>query len=136
MIVLDLICSAGHRFEGWFASVEAFDAQTVKQLVNCTHCNTADVRRLPSTPHLVKTGGASTVPDQSDVDLARFVEQLRRIADASEDVGDQFPEEARRIHYHEVPERQIRGQATRDETKELIDEGILVLPVPRKRETH
>jgi hypothetical protein len=136
MIVLDLVCSAGHRFEGWFASVDAFEAQALKQLVNCTHCNTADVRRLPSTPHLVRPASAPSAADASDAELARFVEQLRQMADASEDVGDQFPDEARRIHYHEVPERRIRGQATRDETKDLLDEGILVLPVPPKRETH
>ena len=68
--------------------------------------------------------------------MLKFIEHLRKVADASEDVGEQFPEEARRIHYQEVPERPIRGQVSLDETKELLEEGILIMPVPPKRETH
>ena len=62
-----------------------------------------------------------------------LVDQLEFLADASEDVGDRFPDEARRMHYREVPVRPIRGQATLGDTKELIEEGIHLLPVPKRR---
>ena len=137
MIVLNLICSAGHRFDGWFASCDAFDDQAGKQLVSCPHCNVTGVRRLPSTPHVAKSAGMPTVPDNGEAEMIAFIDQLRHLADSSEDVGEQFPGEARRIHYHDSPERRIRGLATLDETRELMDEGILILPVPpKKRETH
>lgn len=129
MIVLNLECVAGHRFEGWFASVEAFDAQVGKEMVNCPHCQSSDVSRLPSGPRVVKFAPQKL---SDDGELPRLAEFLRELANASEDVGDRFSEEARRIHYHETPSRQIRGTATPEQTIELIDEGIPILPVPPK----
>lgn len=135
MIVLNLVCVAGHRFEGWFASVEAFDDQAAKELVRCPHCNSLAVQRLPSTPYLAKQAphdGAMRT-DESDAEMRRLGEELRRLSDASEDVGDRFADEARRIHYHETRQRSVRGQATLDDTRDLLEEGILVLPIPAKR---
>lgn len=136
MIVLNLTCSAGHRFEGWFASGEAFDRQVEQGLVACPYCDSAAVSRLPSGPHVARK---VQPPEAIRRDEAQAViEALKAIAESTEDVGNRFPEEVRRIHYREVPERSVKGVATLDETRDLLEEGIPVmpLPIPPKRETH
>lgn len=135
MIVLNLVCVSGHRFEGWFASIDAFENQVAQHLVNCPHCNHADVKRLPSGPHVV-TRSTSPAPREDAEDVRRLLEGLERMADACEDVGDQFPSEARRIHASEAPQRGIKGSASGEELKNLIDEGVPVLPVPKKATRH
>lgn len=140
MIVLDLHCPDAHRFEGWFASAAAFEDQLARGLVSCPRCGATAIRRVPSAPH-VRTGQAAPAavpaarpapappPVQTDV-MARLVGHLRSLARGAEDVGERLPEEARRIHYGETESRDIRGSASRDEVEALIDEGIVVLPVP------
>jgi hypothetical protein len=135
MIVLNLVCSAGHKFEGWFASVESFDAQVRDDLVNCPHCNSQRIDRLPVAPHLTRKISETSSSEPAS-DLTGLVDLLDKLADASEDVGSRFPEEARRIHYRGTAARSIRGQATLNETRELLEEGIPVIPVPRKPRTH
>lgn len=141
MIVLNVLCEAGHRFEGWFASTEAFHSQCQRQLVNCPHCQTAQVSLLPSAPHVRRSVPAEVVPpspESMSAVAARLVQALSEAARKAENVGERFPEEARRIHYDEAPARSIRGVASHDETMELLDEGIFVLPapVPRDDEIH
>ncbi|HTY02266.1 MAG TPA: DUF1178 family protein [Rhodocyclaceae bacterium] len=134
MIVLSLSCMAGHHFDGWFASLDAFEQQARQELINCPQCNGTAIQRLPSGPHISKraaTGGSTTKGN-----LDRLVDSLQRAADLSEDVGDQFSDEARRIHRRESAERPIRGLATLDEFSELLEEGIPVLPVPGKKTSH
>ena len=135
MIVLNLLCDSGHRFEGWFASGEAFRDQSRRQLVHCPQCQTSSVSQLPSAPH-VKRGAGEPAPAQQPAQpmaaaaAAQLQQALVRMARQAENVGERFPEEARRIHYDEAPARNIRGVATADETRELLDEGIVVLPAP------
>ncbi len=131
MIVLDLICDREHRFEAWFASGEAFEAQRAAGQVSCPQCASRQIRRLPSAPY-VQTSSHSASPAEPNpaTIAARLVEALRKAASQSEDVGERFPEEARRIHYGDAEERAIRGKANNDDLRELIDEGIPVLPVP------
>ncbi|MBL8477801.1 MAG: DUF1178 family protein [Sterolibacteriaceae bacterium] len=135
MIIIDLLCDQGHRFEGWFASGEAFRDQSQRHLVLCPHCQTSSVSQLPSAPHL-KRGASELAPSAStqsvapEPALARLHEALASMARKAENVGTAFPEEARRIHYDEAPARSIRGIATVDETRELLEEGIAVLPAP------
>jgi hypothetical protein len=141
MIVLNLSCSGGHRFEGWFASADVFTVQCGQGLVACPVCSVAEIQRLPAAPRIRRFAAeASPVPlqqagtqlpgtPQSSTPQAITQALARLVADA-DDVGDRFPEEARRIHYQEVPERAIRGQATLHETRELLEEGIAVLPLP------
>ncbi len=139
MIVLNLACRGGHQFEGWFASAEAFRSQMDAGLVNCPHCGDADLRQLPSVPHVARQPRSEAAPqEQRERDGERLIRALRRLIDSSEDVGTRFPEEARRMHYEDVPARSIRGIATFDETRELLEEGIdvLPLPIPPKEETH
>ena len=130
MKVLDLQCTAGHGFEGWFASSEAFDAQRERGLITCPVCGDSDIAKLLSAPRLnlgaagkQKTEGASAESSPE----ARWMHAVRRVMAATEDVGARFTDEARRIHYGEAQERGIRGQATREQTEALLDEGIPVI---------
>ena len=142
MKVLDLRCANGHGFEGWFASDEDFMDQNGRGLVECPLCADKGVARLPSAPRLNLSGArAPQVPpastptiDARPADLqAAWLQAVRHLMANTEDVGDRFAEEARRIHYGEEPQRGIRGQATPEQRAELIDEGIEVvaLPLPR-----
>lgn len=158
MKVLDLHCSQGHRFEGWFGSEADFTSQLERSLVECPICGDRAVQRLPSAPrlnlgarstsgdagpgdHPNRRGGAvgpaatpagpTTQPVMQGGDMhALWLQVMRRVVENTEDVGERFAEEARRIHYGEVEERAIRGQATPEETAALKDEGIEVMPLP------
>ena len=136
MIVLNLVCLSGHRFEGWFASVSAFEDQAAKALVNCPYCNHTDIQRLPSAPLVARGTNHSESAPQPGQEVGAIISHLRRLADITEDVGDMFPDEARRIHHGQTQGRRIRGQASLDEVKDLLEEGIPVLPVPEKKQTH
>lgn len=132
MIVLNLLCDRGHQFEGWFASGDAFRDQSHRHLVLCPRCQTSGVSQLPSAPH-VKRGATEVAIAEKPV-LAPAMTQLHQalvsMARQAENVGERFPEEARRIHYDEAPARTIRGVATANETRDLLEEGIVVLPAP------
>ena len=144
MLVLNLACEAGHSFEGWFASASDFDSQQQRGLLSCPLCNSAQVRKMPSAPRLnlgaepsasaaASTSTSTSAPTPTPIDLQRQVLQaVRTMMANTEDVGDRFATEARRIHYGEAEERGIRGRATPDEARELADEGIdvVALSVP------
>jgi hypothetical protein len=134
VIVLNLVCATGHRFEGWFASAETFENQLKSGLVGCPQCGDPDVKRLPSGPHVASKNAMADSEQATEF----LLKAIRALGDKSEDVGDRFPSEARRIHYRETPARNIRGVASADETAELLDEGIPILPLPYppKDETH
>jgi hypothetical protein len=143
MKVLDLECGDGHVFEGWFASEEDFRNQRERSLIECPVCGTASVSKKLSAPRLNLAGFTSedAAPAQATVALAGAEQTLqaawmtmaRRVLASTDDVGERFAEEARKIHYGESKERGIRGQATRAETESLIEEGIAVMqcPVPQ-----
>jgi hypothetical protein len=147
MIVFDLLCGAGHRFEGWFGSADDFARQRSRKLLSCPACGTPHVERVPSAtranlgapePKPAKTPAAPVkTPDMEGKDPFAVAQMLySRMLDElltkSEDVGKDFPAEARKIFYKEAPTRAIRGQASNEEHQELVDEGIPVarLPVP------
>jgi hypothetical protein len=130
VIVLDLLCKAGHRFEGWFASQESFSEQQQTGLLCCPDCGSRDVSRLPSAPHVQRSGATSApAPAQQNP-----LDALRELARSSEDVGAGFPDEARRIHYGDAAARPIRGMASVREALGLLEEGISVLPLPAQKE--
>ena len=135
MKVLNLQCAHSHGFEGWFASEEAFQDQLQRGLVECPLCGETEVRKMLSAPRL-NLGAASPEPRQEVVTApdaalqAAWMKMARHVMANTEDVGERFAEEARRIHYGESEKRGIRGQATRGETEALIEEGIGVLPLP------
>jgi hypothetical protein len=139
MIVYDLKCGGGHRFEGWFASAEDFISQKGRQILNCPTCADGEIERMPSATRInVGAVEKPPAPVQSESKDAFAIAQmlyskmLDELLSKSEDVGRQFPEEARRIYYDETPARAIRGVATQAEHDELVEEGVPVarLPVP------
>jgi len=135
MKVLNLRCAHDHRFEGWFSSDEDFATQGDRGLVACPLCGDLDVQRLPSAPRLNLSGGRESdvaVPTVADTVQQKWMQAVRHMMAHTEDVGERFPEEARRIHYGEIKERGIRGRASRDEAQALAEEGIevMALPVP------
>ncbi|MEN7527254.1 DUF1178 family protein [Cupriavidus sp. DL-D2] len=144
MKVLDLRCAQDHRFEGWFASEEDAQSQLSRDLVQCPVCGDHAVSRLPSAPRLNLSGAtAKPAPTQSrqgeavpadaqqlmQALQATYLKAVRQVMAQTEDVGDRFVEEARRIHYQEAPERGIRGSATPEDAQALADEGIDTFPL-------
>src|SRR5688572_4649969 len=149
MIVFDLLCVSGHRFEGWFSSAGQFASQKKRRLLECPTCGSAEVKRVPSAtranlgaqpPQVQKSPKApEKTPEMEGKDPFAIAQMLySRMLDElltkSEDVGKSFPDEARKIFYEQAPARGIRGEATAEEHDELVDEGIPVarLPVPSK----
>ena len=135
MKVLNLQCSHSHSFEGWFASEDDFQGQLARGLVECPLCGDTGVSKMLSAPRL-NLGAAQPAPRQEVMSApatalqAEWLKVVRHVMANTEDVGDRFAEEARRIHYGETGERGIRGQASREETEALLEEGIAVLPLP------
>ena len=131
MIVFELICSEHHRFEGWFASGEEFDHQKARGLLSCPVCGGGSVEKLPTAKLQKARQPTERNPEKQaqagQMSLAGFVDYVLM---NSEDVGDAFPEEARKIHRELAPKRAIRGTASRSETSALIDEGVPVMPLP------
>jgi hypothetical protein len=141
MKVLNLRCANGHGFEGWFASEDDFLDQNGRSLIECPLCADRVVTRLLSAPRLNLSGArdghapaATAEPAvQPSEPPAAWLAGVRAMLARTEDVGERFAEEARRIHYGEKPERGIRGRATAEQREALHDEGIetFSLPVPR-----
>jgi hypothetical protein len=137
MKVFNLSCENNHPFEGWFASADEFDRQLVVKMVECPVCGSHAVRKLLSAPRLnlgaeapeSSAKQAVAMPNDSTTQ-AMLLQMARHIHANTEDVGERFPEEARRIHYEEAPKRSIRGLASRDDAAQLAEEGIEVMPVP------
>ena len=135
MKVLNLRCAHDHRFEGWFDSEDDFQSQHERGLVECPLCADKTVTRLPSAPRLNVSNLRESVAVQAPEDglvkaQSRWMRAVRHLMDNTEDVGERFPEEARRIHYGEVQERGIRGQASPEDADALREEGIEVMAVP------
>jgi hypothetical protein len=140
MKVLNLRCANGHGFEGWFGSEDDFLDQNGRGLLECPLCADKVVTRLPSAPRLnlsaarekapAETPPAPPAPPQAADLQAAWLKAVRELVARTEDVGERFATEARRIHYGETPERAIRGQATADEREALRDEGIEIMALP------
>jgi hypothetical protein len=148
MKVLNLRCANGHGFEGWFASESDFLDQNGRGLIECPLCADHAVTRLPSAPRLnlsvakqgpsvvAEPGAPGSVPAVAaqPADLqAAWLQAVRQLMAKTEDVGERFSEEARRIHYGETPQRAIRGQASEAQREALHDEGIEVVSIPLPR---
>ncbi|NLP65864.1 DUF1178 family protein [Paraburkholderia sacchari] len=141
MKVLDLQCPDGHRFEGWFASADDFESQLSRKLVECPMCGATKVSRVPSAPRLNLSGASGTssaagqAPQSNQAAQAaqwqaHAMRVMREVLEKTENVGDRFAEEARRIHYNEAPARNIRGVASAEDAQALVEEGIDVMPLP------
>jgi len=135
VIRYELSCDNGHGFEGWFASAGDFDRQCERALVSCPACGSTHVakqlmapsvataRRKERRQELVMQAGQREM-------MSRLREAVSAIRANSEDVGERFPEEARKIHYGEAEERGLIGRATPHEVRELLEEGVEIAPLP------
>jgi hypothetical protein len=136
MKVLNLRCANGHGFEGWFASDDEFMSQNGNGLVECPLCSDRVVSRTPTAPRLHLSGARDAPVEAKPIEAkpvdpqAVWLQAVRHLLANTEDVGERFPEEARRIHYGETAQRGIRGQATADQRQALLDEGVEVMSIP------
>jgi len=145
MIVFDLHCEGGHRFEGWFGSAKDYASQKKRGLLSCPTCGGTAIERSLSAPRLnmgaqepkkpKQQAPAQKTPEMEGKDpfaVAQILysRMLDEILTKSEDVGSKFPDEARKIFYSESPARAIRGQATQEEHDAMVDEGIPVARFP------
>lgn len=137
MKVLDLQCAHGHAFEGWFASEDDFVSQCARSLVQCPACGNAEISKKLSAPRLnlgaeepVPAASTELVPASPEQQAltAAWMEIARRIVAHTDDVGERFATEARRMHYGDAEERAIRGKTTPEEARALVEEGIEVMP--------
>lgn len=144
MIVFDLSCTHGHRFEGWFGSSGDFEDQRKRGLLCCPSCGSSDVNKAPMAPAVPAKGNQrqevlppETRPMANTPMLPEVQKALAALAKAQAEalrsstwVGDKFAEETRKMHYGEKDEAPIHGQASLAEAKALIEEGVPVAPLP------
>jgi len=135
VIKYSLGCENGHVFEGWFAQSADFDRQVESGFLTCPVCNSTAISKSLMAPS-VSTARKKEAKQELAMNMARhevmakLKEAVAGIRASSEDVGEKFPEEARKIHYGEADARGIIGKASFDEVRELIDEGIDIAPLP------
>ena len=129
MIRFALSCAGDHQFEGWFKDGATFERQAGEHGIACPVCGGTDVRKAIMAPAVARGGEA-----REQAKAAMMLQMLRQVREHVErnfdNVGERFPEEARRIHYGETEPSDIFGQATLAEAKELHEEGINVRPLP------
>ncbi|HEY2035020.1 MAG TPA: DUF1178 family protein [Rhizomicrobium sp.] len=133
MIAYSLNCAKGHEFEGWFSSSSAFDEQEKDGKLVCPMCNSRKVTKGIMAPALSSSvGKQKSTPSPGEMrKMRQFMTGLRKYVEENADnVGEKFPEEARKIHYGEIEERPIYGQASPEEAADLVEEGIDVAPLP------
>lgn len=155
MIKYALVCDAAHEFESWFASSESYDTQVRRGFVTCPYCQSPKISKAVMAPNVARTDKASrdralrppepsndagapgvqpqqmALLDERQQALREMIRELHeKIVESSDDVGAAFPEEARRMHDGETPARSIRGKASFEEARALLEDGIPVLPIP------
>jgi hypothetical protein len=155
MIHYNLRCKTGHAFESWFQSSSAYESQEKRKLVNCPVCGSADVERAIMAPQIVSKKGREFAPSEpvpapalpatevsppapstpllmaQERELRAKLKELRdHIVKTADNVGERFPNEARKMHYGDIEHRPIYGEASPDETRALLDEGVEVMPLP------
>jgi hypothetical protein len=130
MIAYNLRCEKHHEFEAWFSSSAAFDDQAAAGLVACPRCASTKVEKAPMAP-AVSGAKKSVLNDAEHKKLRQFVAGMKKyIKENADYVGKDFPEEARKIHYGESEERHIYGEASVEEAKALIEEGVEIAALP------
>ena len=131
MIKYNLICECGKTFESWFSSSDEHDVLRRKKLINCIYCDSTSVRKSVMAPNLFnKTNETSKNVKLEKKIKKKFLELRRYIEKNCKNVGDNFPHEARNIHYDKKTSKGIYGKATPEETAELLEEGIDVATIP------
>ncbi len=131
MIVFDLECDRGHRFEGWFKDSPAYETQRENNLIVCPVCNSIRISRIPSSFAIRSSGGGSSIPPDPGADLQHLGRQIAEYMEQNfDDVGCNFAKEALKIHYGASEPRNIRGISTPEEEKTLKEEGITFVKFP------
>jgi hypothetical protein len=155
VIHYSLHCASGHDFEAWFRSSDDYGQQAAGKLVHCPVCASDQVEKSLMAPTIVTARTSQGRPPEAIADttpstavevatpppldamppemhdmVARLRELKARLIENSEHVGTGFAEEARKIHYGEAPARPVHGEATLDDARALIEEGIDILPLP------
>lgn len=135
MIRFALRCDHGHAFDAWFSSGASYDEQKEAHVIVCPDCGSDAVEKAPMAPAVLRGKSSESVPsgpdDKERKQTYAVLKGLREHLKANaEDVGQDFPEEARKIHYGESEDRSIYGEASAEEAKSLDEEGIPVLPLP------
>ena len=130
MIVFNLICSkCEYEFEGWFDNSSAFESQKKRKLINCPNCESSKIKKTLVAPNVGKKSNTKKTTNKKTI--ASNINKIKKIVEENFDyVGDQFTEEAKKIKYGETEDRPIYGEATIEQTKELIDEDISITPLP------
>ena len=130
MIVFNLNCSdCAYSFEGWFENTKDYNKQIKNGLLTCPSCNSTQIKKGLMAPNVAKK--SNTKISKNNQSIASNVKRLKKIIEKEFDyVGDKFSEEAKKIKYGETKDRSIYGEATLDQTKELIDEDIDITPLP------
>lgn len=133
MIRYALACGAGHDFEGWFGGSDDFDVQSARGLVSCPACGSPEVRKQIMAPSIVTSKGKAETPlGPSREMMMEMANQVRRhVEDNFDNVGDAFAREARAIHEGRSEERGIYGEATPEEVRALVEDGVPVAPLPQ-----
>jgi hypothetical protein len=158
MIRYSLRCERGHAFESWFQSSSAYESQEKRKLVSCPACGSVKVERAIMAPRIVSKKGRDRAPVPAETadspaatdvtaqgsaqgstpllmaqerELRAKIKELRdHIVKNADNVGEKFPNEARKMHYGDIEHRPIYGEASPDEARALIDEGVEVSPLP------
>jgi hypothetical protein len=143
-----LHCDSGHGFESWFRSSDDYDKQRKRELVNCPACGSTEIEKQIMKPSLSRGAGkaqneapaaqpvaddmapVAVISPQEQFLRAKLKELREHVTKNADYVGEKFPELARQMHYDEIDQRSIYGEAKPDEVKELIDEGVAVQPLP------
>jgi hypothetical protein len=148
MIRYSLRCERGHDFESWFQSSSAYDSQHKRGLVACPICESTKVDKAIMAPRIARKGKSKSAPEpvaapaedtastplvmapQERELLAKLRDLRDHVLKNADDVGKKFPEEARKMHYGDIEQRAIYGEATVEEARSLVDEGIEVAALP------
>ncbi|MBV7260252.1 DUF1178 family protein [Erythrobacter crassostreae] len=148
MIVYDLHCEHGHRFEGWFGSSTDFEDQQSGGLISCPECGSEQIGKalmapavpvktntkndvpVPSVPASAKPVSNQPIPAEVEKAMQALARAQEKALQKSTWVGEKFVEQSREMHYGERDEAPIHGQATLEEAKSLVDEGVQVAPLP------
>jgi len=150
VIRYSLVCARAHEFEGWFRDIATFDDQAATRALSCPYCDSTDIRKAVMAPHVVRAARSSqddgddqkpAAAQLSSAPLAATEDPYRELREklrdfragilaSTEDVGERFPTEARRMQDGDAPRRAIRGKASLAEARALLDEGVAVLPLP------
>ena len=131
MIKYNLVCECGKDFESWFSSSTEYDVLKKRKLVNCIYCNSTSVKKSIMSPNLPVKSQKKSKKVQLEQNIKKQLLNFRRYIEKNcKNVGDNFPQEARNIHYDKKTSKGIYGKATQEEANELLEEGIEVDTIP------